>query len=257
MVAGRGIAALLGWPLFAFVAAAIALLTWDARAELAVPELSSRVVDEAGLLTEANAQALEQRLAAYGQKTGHQFALVTVPSLQGGSIEDFSLRVAEKWKLGDAARDDGLLLVVAKDDRKVRIEVGYGLEGAVPDAVAARVIREAITPSFRKGDYAGGISEAFKLLMAAAEGESLGPPQQPEGDAGGSASRFLPLLLIAFLLVPMLGRGRRRGSGHRSWGRRGFFVGGMGGGFGGGGGGGGGFSGGGGGFGGGGASGGW
>jgi uncharacterized protein len=235
---------------------------------LEVPPLRSRVNDLAQLLPAERAAALEARLAAHEQQTQQQFALLTVPSLEGDSIEDFSIRVAEAWKLGNAKTDHGLVLVVAVKDRKTRVEVGYGLESVVPDAIAARVAREVLQPAFRQGDYAGGIDAAFGYLMQAARGE--GTPAPPRAEPRGRQS-FLsgPLVLfLLFVLLPFLsrlgGRGGRRGRGMRGawlpaiWGAGGGWGGG-GGGWGGGGGGfgGGGFSGGGGGFGGGGASGDW
>lgn len=255
---GPSFAAWAGWRLHLLSWLAV-LLLWGspARAEPALPELRARVTDTAGLLSRAEAEALERRLFEYEQKTGHQFALLTVRSLEGLAIEDYAMRVVEHWKLGDQQRDDGLLLLVSQGDKRVRIEVGYGLEGAVPDAIASRVIREALTPAFREGDYPGGINRAFELLMKAASGESLGKAR--EADREGGHFRFLPLLVL-LILLSLLGGGRR-GSG-----LGGFVIGSMigsslgggrRGGFGGGGFGGGGFGGGGGGFGGGGASGGW
>src|SRR5690606_23361020 len=105
-----------------------------------------RVVDRASLLSGDEARALEKRLAEFESATGHQFALLTVPSLEGDSIEDFSMRVVEAWKLGAARRDDGLLLLVVPKDKTMRIEVGYGLEGAIPDALAGRIIRHTLAP---------------------------------------------------------------------------------------------------------------
>jgi uncharacterized protein len=256
------------WPVISAIAVVVvatitllgsaALVGSAALAQPAIPDLKSRVTDEAGLLPGPRKSELESKLLSYEKATGHQFALLTIPSLEGESIEDFSLKVAEKWKLGDKKRDDGLLMIIAQAERKVRIEVGYGLEGAVPDAIAARVIRETIVPAFRAGDFDGGIERAFEMLMKAAAGESLGPPQKPAREKG--LPRFLPFLVMLIFLIFLAGGrggggmsgfliGSMMGSalgGRRSGGR------GFGGGFGGGG-----FGGGGGGFGGGGASGGW
>jgi uncharacterized protein len=244
-------------PLAALLAAAVAL-SFGARAHaLDVPPLRGRVNDYAGLLDRRQVAALESKLGRYEQATGHQYALLVVPSLEGEAIEPFAVRAFEQWKLGDARRDDGLLMVVALRDRRVRIEVGYGLEGAIPDAIASRVIREVIVPAFRAEDYAGGVARAFDVLMAAGRGEALGParsqPAERERHAG-----FAPVVVFWVLLVlfSFLGRGRRRGM----WmigGPGGFFMGGGGHHGGGGGFGGGGFGGGGGGSGGGGASGDW
>lgn len=245
------------------LAVSIALAPGFARA-VEVPELDAHVNDHANLLSKERAAALEQRLAGYEQRTGQQFALLTVPSLEGDPIEDFGIRVAEQWKLGQEGKDDGLVLIIAPNDRKMRIEVGYGLEGTIPDAIASRVIRDVLTPAFRRGDFAGGIDAAFGALMHAGSGGKEGTevavaPTATRGERaprGQLAPLFLPLFLFA--LFSFLGGGRR---GRRRHG--GFFIGPtLGGGFGGGGfgghrGGGGGFRGGGGGFGGGGASGGW
>jgi uncharacterized protein len=236
---------------------------------LGVPSLQARVNDHANLLSPAEKSALEAKLAAYEQKTGQQFALLTVPTLDGQPLEEFGIKVAEAWKLGDKKRDDGLIMIVVPNDRKMRIEVGYGLEGSVPDAIAARVVREVLAPAFRAGAYAQGIEGAFDTLMQAASGEA--PPQaaapQPtkrrKSPAWGLLSPLILPLILFFIFSSFFGGGR----GGRRRGMFGvpFIGGGMGGGgwgagggWGGGGGGGGGFGGGGGGgFGGGGASGNW
>ena len=229
-----------------------------------VPALRAHVNDDADLLSPAAEQALEGKLAAYEQKTQQQFALLTIESLDGDALEDFSIRVVEAWKLGKKGKDDGLLLLVVERDRKLRIEVGYGLEGDVTDAFSARVIRNLLAPALRAGQAERGIEQSFDALMLKASGQSVSvaePDVQP-ARKGKSPFAILALLLFAvpFMLPLLLGRIPGRG-------RRGGYVvgglGGFGGGFGGysggggGGGGGGGFGGGGGGFGGGGASGSW
>jgi uncharacterized protein len=226
---------------------------------LDVPPLAAHVNDYARVLPQERASALEAKLAAYEQSSGQQFALLTVDSLQGDALETFAIRVAEQWKLGNAKRDDGLVLIVVPKERKLRIEVGYGLEGTVPDAVAARVIREIMTPAFQRGDYAGGTEAAFDALIRAASGQA--PPQaapttQPQRGVARSPLALLGPLLF-FALIMLMSRGGRRGRGGMMW--LGPLIGAGMGGLGGGrrGGGGGGFRGGGGGFGGGGASGGW
>ncbi|HET9933546.1 MAG TPA: TPM domain-containing protein, partial [Polyangiaceae bacterium] len=217
---------------------------------------------------------LEQRLTEYEKSTGHQFALLTLDTLDGDALESFSIRVVEAWKLGKKGKDDGLLLLVVKNDRKVRIDVGYGLEGTLTDALTSRVVRNVIGPAFRQGNYAAGIDRAFAALMAAAdEGHAA---EKPAPAASGPLSwiaavvgalfTFAPILFIVVLIIVVGrlgggGRSRTRGWGG-PWGGGGFGGGGFGGGGFGGGGfgggrGGGGFSGSGGGFGGGGASGSW
>lgn len=237
-----------------------------------VPKLDARVNDHAGLLTGEQVVALERKLQRYEQETGHQFALLTVRSLDGGSLEGFSIRVVEAWQLGDESRDDGVLMLIVPDDRKMRIEVGYGLEGAIPDATAAQIIRNVLGPAFRAGDFALGIDAGMDALMAAAAGENLAMPnevpreQQRIANTGLCPFFGFGLLFVAFFIFI-----RRHGGGsgpsnwgsgrpYRGWGGGSGWSGGSswgGGGFGGGGFGGGGFSGGGGSFGGGGASGSW
>jgi len=259
----------------------LAALCWFVAAQPAaaedLPALRAHVNDYAQILPPDRAAALEARLADYEARTQHQFALLTVDSLGGQDIETYSIHLAEKWKLGTKGKDDGLIVVIAKRDRKMRIEVGYGLEGVIPDAIASRIVREVLTPAFRDGDFAGGIDAAFALLIHAAGGGA--PGDGVTAGAPRKASRkslFGPLILplLIFFALSMLsgGRGGRSGGmgaaggfllGSMLGGRRGGYGGyGGGGGFGGGGGGfgggGGGFGGGGGGgFGGGGASGGW
>lgn len=252
----------------AYRCAATAVLTSlmfvaTAQAELSVPQLATRVTDQAQVLSEAGRVKLEQQLTQYEQATGHQFAFVSIPSLEGDVLEGFSLRLAEQWRLGDQKRDDGLILLVVKNERKVRIEVGYGLEGVIPDALAARIIRHQIAPAFRRGQYDEGIVAAFATLMKAAEGEAVrvGPSESGRG-AQPSVSRLVfwaIWIAIILLIVISRGRGGRHGALGGLYPLAGLGLGGLGrrGGFGGGGFGGGGFGGGGGGFGGGGSSGGW
>jgi len=243
------------------LAALLALLLWPAEllAAPAVPKLESPVTDTAGILSAGARRELDATLRAYQEKTGHQFAFLSVVDLEGTTIEDFGQAVATAWRLGDEKRDDGLVLLVARTERAVRIEVGYGLEGAVPDAVAARIIRDTIVPEFRQGKFDQGVQGGFDQLMRAAEGEAL-REGKPSPLVGAEWLRFLPiaLIVILYLLGSMSGPrgGRRRLGGLGGWGFGGLPPLGSGG-FGGGGRGFGGFSGGGGGFGGGGASGRW
>jgi uncharacterized protein len=145
-----------------------------------VPDLSRRVTDEAGALSSSTVARLEQTLADYEQQTGHQLAVLVIPSLQGDVLESYSLQVAEAWRLGDQKRSDGALLLVSTGDRALRIEVGYGLEGAIPDHQAARVIDQHIVPRFKAGDVDGGVEAGVAALMKLASGENLGPaPSAP------------------------------------------------------------------------------
>ncbi len=221
------------------------------------------VTDEAGIIGEDARRGISARLAELEGKTGAQMLVLTVLSTQGVPIEEFALRKAEAWKLGQKGKDNGLLLVVAVRDRKYRLEVGYGLEGVIPDSMAGTIGRQVLVPSFRKGDYAGGISAAVLVIsdaIAKSQGVTLSSHLQgPERSSREKKEESLPLELILFLVVfgsfillSQFSGTRRRSSWGRSAGGFGTFGGGgFRGGFGGFGGGGGG------GFGGGGASGGW
>jgi uncharacterized protein len=193
---------------------ATALLLWLglALAGLAqtlqpVPPLTGRVVDLTGTLAPAQKQALESQLEAIERRKGSQVAILVVATTQPEAIEQFGIRVVEAWKLGrgevDGKRvDDGVLLLVAKDDRKVRIEVGYGLEGAIPDAYARRIIAETIAPHFRQGDYAGGLQAAVADVGRLIEGEPLPPAwSQPTGQGDGGADNWLAIVLAVFIVA--------------------------------------------------------
>ena len=195
----------------AWALAALLLAGSGTAAALEPPPLQGRVNDLAGLLDPGARGALEARMADYERRTGHQFALLTVPSLEGDPIEDFGIRVVEAWQLGDAQRDDGLLLLIAQAERRVRIEVGYGLEGAIPDALASRVIRNVLAPAFREGKPAEGIAASLELLMGAAAGEAVGVPRAPGRTRRGPAGTSLFLLtMLAFAALSLGGGGRRR-----------------------------------------------
>lgn len=162
-------------------ALALAVLLLPAAASLraqpaSAPALARHVTDTTGTLSAEQIAALEAPLAELEKRKGSQLAVYMTGSLDGASIEEVALAVAERNALGRAKVDDGVLLFIAKDDRKVRIEVGYGLEGAIPDAKAGRIIREYLTPHFREGDYFGGIQSATGALAGLIEGEDLPPP---------------------------------------------------------------------------------
>jgi uncharacterized protein len=243
---------------------ACALVSSSGRAVAAdVPALHGHVNDYAHALSADRAAALETRLTDYEGATGHQLVLLTLSSLGGDPIEDYSMRVAERWKLGRKGQDDGLIMLIVPSEHQMRIEVGYGLEGLIPDAIAARVVREVLAPAFRRGDFAGGVDAAFAVLMHEAGGPGAKPKRKSQPSPLDALPSLFPILIIAlFLLSRLGGRGRRRGIWYGPLLGAGFGGGfgsssGWGGGGFGGGGGGGGFSGGGGGFGGGGASGSW
>ncbi len=227
-----------------------------------VPLVTERVTDLAGILDKSDVADLNSRLAAFERETSNQIVVLVVPSLNGGSLEDFSLRVAEKNKLGKKGRDNGVLFLITRDEHQMRIEVGYGLEGVLTDALSSQIIRRIVAPKFRDGDYAGGIRAGIDAIMMATQGEFKGEPEERRTPPITSVILFL-LILFFGGFTRLLFRGVRR----TTLGGRGFYTGGPWfggfggggfGGFGGGGfGGGGGFSGGGGSFGGGGASGSW
>lgn len=249
----------------------LAVLLAAPLSALEVPPPPTRwVTDGAGMLGGTEADLLNRKLSDFEQATGAQFIIYTFPSLEGESVEDFTIRCVERWKVGQKKYDNGLVLFVFAQEKTVRIEVGYGLEGTVTDAFASRVIREQLAPHFQRGDYPAGLNAAADALMTKIRtGEEPVPPLErrrvpaEQSGAGDWFTVLLVLLVVFFLIVPMLSR-RRSGCGGCIFPF--FFPGGGitlgGGGYGGGGGGfggfsGGGFSGGGGGFGGGGATGGW
>jgi uncharacterized protein len=162
----------------------LSLIVAAADGLLAIPSLTARVTDTTGTLDAQQTQTLETELTALEQRKGSQLAVLVVPTTQPEEIEQYSIRVVDAWKLGRKNVDDGALLIVAKDDHRVRIEVGRGLEGVIPDAVAARVIREYIAPKFRTGDYYGGIHDATIAMTKLVDGEQLPPPlnKDPKGD---------------------------------------------------------------------------
>jgi len=165
----------------------------------AVPPLTGRVVDQTGTLSAAEKDALESRLADLEARKGSQIAVLLVPTTQPEAIEQYSIRVVDDWKLGRKGVDDGVLLLVAKDDRAVRLEVGYGLEGAIPDATANRVIDEYILPRFREDDYAGGIAAGVERLIALVDGEPLPEPQARR--SGDPLENVFPVIFILSLIV--------------------------------------------------------
>lgn len=177
--------------------------TWvHAEDEVAVPKLTARVTDLTNTLSQQDQAALESHLAQLEQQKGSQIAILLVPTTQPETVEQYALRVAEAWKLGRDKVDDGVLILLAKNDRKMRIEVGYGLEGAIPDVVAKRIIAEVMAPAFRNGDFAGGLAAAADTLARLVDGESLPPaPERQNKPQGGGFGEMLPLLLFGGLIV--------------------------------------------------------
>jgi len=190
-----------------------------------VPFLSGRIVDEANLLTPDARQRIEPKLAAFEQRTGAQVVVLTIESLQGDPIEDFTIRVAQTWKLGHQGKDNGAIFLIAKEERQMRIEVGYGLEPELTDAESGRILDNLVRPAFRQGDFAGGIEQGVDAILAALGGAEVAaepavpaPTQVPAGfklilifvlatfslvavTAGGCQSWFLYLFLMPFYLA--------------------------------------------------------
>jgi uncharacterized protein len=197
-------------------AALLALLVcwaFAAAADVAVPPLSGRVVDQTGTLSAGDISALTQTLKNLETRKGSQVAVLIVPTTAPETIEQYSIRVAEAWKIGRKKIDDGALLVVAKNDHKLRIEVGYGLEGALTDVTASRIIDEIIVPKFRNGDFAAGISAGVDRIVAVIDGEKLPAPAQRQQSNSGSLNFdplnpffIIPVMLFGGLIRSLLGR---------------------------------------------------
>lgn len=179
-------------------------LALPAFALVAVPELTGRVVDRTGTLSGGDIAQLTQTLADLEKRKGSQIAVLVVPTTDGEPIEQFSLRVAEAWKIGRKKIDDGALLVVAKNDRRLRIEVGYGLEGVLTDVTARRIIDEIITPKFKSGDFAGGVSAGVERIIGLIDGEKLPSPEPAHWDSSQWTDAFPFWLALAFVVSGML-----------------------------------------------------
>ena len=190
----------------ALLAPPLAALADDA----VVPKLTRHVTDLTGTLTAEQVNQLDSRLVDLEKTKGSQVVVLMVPTTQPEDLEGYSLKVAETNKVGREGPDDGVLLLLAKDDRRVRIEVGYGLEGALPDAIASRIIREYMAPKLRANDYYGGINEALNAITQIVQGEALPAPVAPdeshEKRRGGGGHLLLPLIFGAIFLRGILGR---------------------------------------------------
>lgn len=186
----------------------LALAASAAFALVPVPPFTGYVIDRTGTLTAEQARALDEKLTAFTRQKGSQIAVLMVPGTAPESIEQYSIRVAEQWKLGRKGVDDGALLLVAKNDRTLRIEVGYGLEGVLPDAINKRIIAEIITPYFQKGDFAGGINAGVDQMIRLINGEPL-PPRQTQAQGSEDVSLIAILvgaLFVGHILTRILGR---------------------------------------------------
>ena len=182
------------------------LLCWAcaALALVAVPPLSGRVVDQTGTLSAGDIASLTQTLRDLETRKGSQVAVLIVPTTDGEAIEQYALRVAEAWKIGRKKIDDGALLVIAKNDRRLRIEVGYGLEGALTDVTTKRIIDEDVTPKFKTGDFAGGVSAGVDRMVRIVNGEKLPEPEPPHWQDTGflnSIDPFNPFVLVFVFIV--------------------------------------------------------
>jgi uncharacterized protein len=185
-----------------------------ATADVAVPQLTGRVVDQTGTLSSGDIASLNRKLGDFEAKKGSQVAVLIVPTTQPETIEQYSIRVADAWKIGRKKVDDGAILLVAKNDHHLRIEVGYGLEGALTDVTSRRIIDEVITPKFRTGDFAGGVSDGVDRIIGVIDGEPLPAPARSTSYSNSDISDLGPLvpfglfaaLFVGGILRTMLGR---------------------------------------------------
>ena len=178
-----------------------------ALAELvAIPDLSARVTDLTQTLSPAVKSLLEEKLNTFEKQKGSQIAVLIVPTTRPEEIEQYSIRVVEKWKLGRKKVDDGILVLVAKDDHKMRIEVGYGLEGAIPDLTAKRVISEVIAPKFKQGNFADGLVDGVDKLIGLVDGEALPAPDESQiGFTSLQPIHLIPIGGLIFMVVAYVG----------------------------------------------------
>ncbi len=171
-------------------------------AELEVPKLTQRVTDFAGILTAEQIKSLEYKLQKFEEETSNQIAILIIPSLEDEDINDFSMKVVEKNKLGQAGKDNGVLFLIAIQDRKMRLEVGYGLEGALPDVLCDQILRNIVRPKFRQGDYYGGINAGIDAIISATKGEfKANPRERPETNIG----MIIAFIIIGFVLLTFFG----------------------------------------------------
>jgi uncharacterized protein len=191
-----------GWPQVLLLVCAL-LASWLAAADVAVPPLKARVTDLTATLSSQQQATLEQTLSAFEARKASQIVVLLVPTTQPETVDQYAVRVEEAWKLGRKGIDDSALLVIAKNDRKLRIEVGYGLEGVLNDATAKRIIEEEITPRFKQGDFYDGISAGVGRIIKVIDGEPLPLPKSRQQPGGGLDLNSL--LFIGFVLVFVVG----------------------------------------------------
>ena len=198
----------------AFSTIALAMLVSLGSFALEVPPTPNRLVnDYAGVLGNSNVNRLETKLRNYMDTTSTQIAVVVIPSLEGDDLFDYSQRLAEKWGIGGGENDNGVLLLISIKDRAIRIHTGYGTEGAIPDAIAKRIIENEVKPPFQQGDYFSGINAATDAMILALAGEYKGTPQKK----GRGPASFIPFVII--LIIFIIGSWRRRYTGYSSRGR--------------------------------------
>ncbi|KHK00718.1 TPM domain-containing protein [Desulfovibrio sp. TomC] len=193
------------WPGLAGLGALFAVLALLAATALAlgVPRLQGRVNDTARLLSPDAAARLDSQLAAFERTDSTQVVVLTIPSLEGEPLEDYSVKVAQAWGIGQKGKDNGVLLLVSKNDRKVRIEVGYGLEGRLTDALTGRIIDNAIVPAFKAGNFDAGIEAGVKGIIEGSRGEYTAPPET-EKSSGHDDNAFFGLFILAMILTALL-----------------------------------------------------
>jgi uncharacterized protein len=190
--------------LIALWLAVVSLAGW-AQELVPIPALSQRVTDLAGALTADQRSALEEKLAAFERERGSQIAVLIVPTTRPEDIESFSIRVAESWKIGRRDIGDGVILLVAQNDRRMRIDAAKALEGAIPDALAKRIVAETIAPRFKEGDTYGGLDQGLDQLFRLIQGESLPPPEQKSATDSGRAFGLDDSIPIAVIVAVMVG----------------------------------------------------
>ena len=186
----------------------LCLCTALAQAAPNFPELAGRVVDQAGVLSPGTVQALDNLLAQHEKETSNQVVVVTLKGLQGYDIADYGYQLGRHWGIGQKGRDNGVLLIVAPNERKVRIEVGYGLEGALPDATAHNIIQTRILPRFRSGDYDAGVRAGVDAILAAIAG-TYQPLPEKRGTGNARGGDFMTLIIMAIAFGQFLTRGIR------------------------------------------------
>ncbi len=208
-----------------FLAGVVFILLCSSSFASEVPDRpEGRITDRTGTLSQSEIQKLEIKLANFEGETTNQIAALIIPSLEGDSLEDYSIRLAEKWKIGQKGRNNGVILLIVKIDRKIRIEVGYGLEGVLPDALAGTIIRNEIAPRFKAGQFYQGIEAGVDAIMAATKGEYKAPPKRKRSLPAASWLPFI--IMLAFLGFFILASARARRRNYHSGGPRGWTSGG-------------------------------